>query len=281
MISQQKIKELKEIARRLRQHIIQMTCAAASGHPGGSLSAADIVTTLYFYRMNHKPSDPSWPDRDRFVMSKGHAAPVLYAALAEAGYFPIKYLKTLRKIGSSLQGHVDMLALPGIEMSTGSLGQGLSAANGMALAARLDKKSYRVYCMTGDGECHEGQIWEAAMTSSHHKLDNLTVFVDHNKYQIDGKVEEIKSLQPFDKKWEAFGWHVLACDGHDFKSIIEALNKAEKHKGKPTVIIAETVKGKGVSFMESRPLDYHGKAPTPEEERKALAELCHIEEFEV
>lgn len=276
MISKDKIKDLEGIARKLRQHIIEMTCQASSGHPGGSLSATDIITALYFYKMRHNPKDPSWADRDRFVMSKGHAAPVLYAALAEAGYFPVKYLMTLRMIGSSLQGHIDMLALPGIEMSTGSLGQGLSAANGMALAARLDKKNYRIYCLTGDGECHEGQIWEAAMTSSHHKLDNLTAIVDHNKYQIDGRVEEIKSLQPFADKWKAFGWNVLSCDGHDFKSIIEALEKAEKHKGKPTMIIAETVKGKGVSFMEDKPLDFHGKAPTEEEKERALREICQI-----
>jgi transketolase len=281
MIPKEKNKELEGIARRLRQHIIEMTCAAASGHPGGSLSAADIITVLYFHKMRHNPKDPGWPDRDRFVMSKGHAAPVLYAALAEAGYFPVKYLKTLRKIGSSLQGHVDMLALPGIEMSTGSLGQGLSAANGMALAARLDKKDYHIYCLMGDGECHEGQIWEAAMTASHHKLDNLTAFVDHNKYQIDGRVEEIKSIQPFADKWKAFGWSVFSCDGHSMKSIIAAIEKAEKIKGKPSMIIAETVKGKGVSFMEERPLEYHGRAPNPDEERKALAELCHVEEFEV
>lgn len=281
MISKEKIKELEGIARKLRQHIIEMTCAAASGHPGGSLSAADIITVLYFHKMRHNPKDPGWPDRDRFVMSKGHAAPVLYAALAEAGYFPVEYLKTLRKIGSSLQGHVDMLALPGIEMSTGSLGQGLSAANGMALAARLDKKDYHIYCLMGDGECHEGQIWEAAMTASHHKLDNLTAIVDHNKYQIDGKVEEIKSIQPFADKWRAFGWAVFSCDGHNIKSIITTIEKAEKIKGKPSMIIAETVKGKGVSFMEAKPLEYHGRAPTPEEERKALAEICHVEEFEV
>jgi transketolase len=281
MISKEKIKELDSVARKLRQNIIEMTCAAKSGHPGGSLSAADIITVLYFYKMRHNPKDPSWADRDRFVMSKGHAAPVLYAALAEAGYFPVKYLKTLRKIGGSLQGHVDMLALPGIEMSTGSLGQGLSAANGMALAGRLDKKKYRVYCLMGDGECHEGQIWEAAMTSSHHKLDNLTAIVDHNKYQIDGKVEEIKSLQPFAEKWKAFGWSVFSCDGHNLKSIIETLEKAEKVKGKPSVIIAETVKGKGVSFMEEKPLEYHGRAPNAEEEKKALAEICQVEEFEV
>ena len=277
MISKEKNKELEGIARKLRQHIIQMTCAAASGHPGGSLSAADIITVLYFYKMRHNPKDPGWPDRDRFVMSKGHAAPILYAALAESGYFPVKYLKTLRQIGSSLQGHIDMLALPGIEMSTGSLGQGLSAANGMALACRLDKKKYRVYCLTGDGECHEGQIWEAAMTAGHHKLDNLTVIVDHNKYQIDGRVEDIKSLQPFADKWKAFGWSVLSCNGHDIKSIIETLEKAEKIKGKPSVIIAETIKGKGVSFMEERPLDYHGTPPTPEEEKRALEEICRLD----
>jgi transketolase len=281
MIAKEKIKELDSIARKLRQHIISMTCSAGSGHPGGSLSAADIVTVLYFHQMRHRSQDPSWEDRDRFVISKGHAAPVLYAALAEAGYFPIKYLKTLRRIGSSLQGHVDMLALPGVEMSTGSLGQGLSASNGMALAGKLDKKDFQVYCLLGDGECHEGQIWEAAMTSAHHKLDNLTAIVDRNKYQIDGKVEEIKSLEPFVDKWKAFGWNVISCDGHAVKSIIDALEKACKTKGKPTVIIADTVKGKGVSFMEEKPLDYHGKAPTQEEEKKALAELCRVEEFEI
>ena len=281
MISKDKIKELKDMSRKLRQHIIRMTCAAASGHPGGSLSAADIVCALYFYKMRHNPKDPGWADRDRFVMSKGHAAPVLYAALAEAGYFSVKYLKTLRMIGSSLQGHVDMLALPGIEMSTGSLGQGLSAANGMALAARLDNKGYHIYCLLRDGECHEGQVWEAAMTSAHHKLDNLTAIVDYNKYQIDGKVKDIKNLEPFADKWQAFGWAVFRCDGHDFKSIIETIEKAESVKGKPSIIIADTVKGKGVSFMEERPLDYHGKAPTPEEEKKALSQLCQVEDFEI
>ena len=281
MISKDKIKELEAAAVKLRRHIIEMTCAAASGHPGGSLSAADIVAVLYFYKLKFNPKDPAWPDRDRFVMSKGHAAPVLYAALAEAGYFPVAYLKTLRQIGSSLQGHVDMLSLPGIEMSTGSLGQGLSAANGMALAARLDQKDYRVYCLLGDGECQEGQVWEAAMTSAHYKLDNLTAIVDNNKYQIDGRVEEIKSLAPFSEKWKAFGWNVLSCDGHRMEAISEAFEKAEKTKGKPTVIIAETVKGKGVSFMEAKPLDYHGKAPTAEEEKKAICEICNIKDFEL
>ncbi|MFH1683727.1 MAG: transketolase [Candidatus Margulisiibacteriota bacterium] len=281
MISKDKIEKLVAVASKLRQHIIAMTCAAASGHPGGSLSAADIVAVLYFHKLRHKSSDPSWADRDRFVMSKGHAAPVLYAALAEAGYFSVKYLKTLRRIGSSLQGHVDMLSLPGVEMSTGSLGQGLSAANGMAMAGKLDKKNYHVYCLMGDGECHEGQIWEAAMTSNHRKLDNLTAIIDHNKYQIDGKVEDIKSIAPFADKWKAFGWNVISCDGHNIKSIIDALEKAAKVVGKPSVIIADTVKGKGVSFMEEKPLDYHGKAPTPEEEKKALAELCQIEDLEI
>lgn len=281
MISKDKIKKLESVASKLRQHIISMTCAAASGHPGGSLSAADIVAVLYFHQLKHKPEDPSWPERDRFVISKGHAAPVLYAALAESGYFSVKYLKTLRRIGSSLQGHVDMLALPGVEMSTGSLGQGLSAANGMAMAGKLDKKNYHVYCLMGDGECHEGQIWEAAMTSNHRRLDNLTAIIDHNKYQIDGKVEDIKSIAPFADKWKAFGWNVISCDGHNIKSIIDSLEKAAKAKGKPSVIIADTVKGKGVSFMEEKPLDYHGKAPTPDEEKKALAELCQIEEFEI
>lgn len=280
MISRDKIIELEAMAQKLRRHIIEMTCAAASGHPGGSLSAADIITVLYFYKLKHNPKDPGWAERDRFVMSKGHAAPVLYAALAEAGYFPVRYLKTLRQVGSSLQGHVDMLSLPGIEMSTGSLGQGLSTANGMALAGRLDKKGYRVYCLLGDGECQEGQVWEAAMTAAHYKLDNLTAIVDHNKYQIDGRVEDIKNLAPFDEKWKAFGWNVISCDGHKMDALADALGKAENTKGKPTVILADTIKGKGVSFMEQNPLDYHGKAPTAEEEKKALCELCHLQEFE-
>jgi len=277
MVSSQKIKELEQIALTLRKHIIEMTCRAASGHPGGSLSAADILTVLYFHQMKHRPSEPNWPDRDRFVMSKGHAAPVLYAALAEAGYFPKAYLKTLRQLGSSLQGHIDMLTLPGIEMSTGSLGQGLSAANGMALAGRLDKRSYRVYCLLGDGECQEGQVWEAAMSAGHQKLDSLTAIVDHNKYQIDGKVAEIKGIQPLTDKFKAFNWEAISCDGHNIKSLIAALEKAEGTKGKPTVIVAETVKGKGVPFMEDKPTEFHGRAPTKEEEEIALKALCELE----
>ena len=277
MVSAEKIKELEAIAIKLRKDIIQMICAAASGHPGGSLSAADILTVLYFYKLNHKPQEPVWPDRDRFVMSKGHAAPVLYAALAEAGYFPKSYLKTLRQLGSSLQGHIDMLALPGIEMSTGSLGQGLSAANGMALAGKLDKKSYRVYCLLGDGECQEGQVWEAAMTAGHRKLDNLTAIIDNNKYQIDGAVAEIKGIEPIVDKFKAFNWHVLKCDGHNIKSIITALEEAEKIKGKPVMIVADTIKGKGVPFMENKPTDFHGRAPTKEEEAEALKCLCDLE----
>ena len=277
MVSSEKIKELEAIAIKLRKDIIQMICAAASGHPGGSLSAADILTVLYFYKMKHKPQEPGWPDRDRFVMSKGHAAPVLYAALAEAGYFPRSYLKTLRQLGSSLQGHIDMLALPGIEMSTGSLGQGLSAANGMALAGKLDKRSYRIYCLLGDGECQEGQVWEAAMTAGHHKLDNLTGIIDNNKYQIDGAVAEIKGIEPIADKFKAFGWHPLKCDGHNIRSIITALEEAEKVKGKPVMIVADTIKGKGVPFMENKPTDFHGRAPTKEEEAEALKCLCELE----
>ena len=272
MIAKEKIKELQGIARKLRQHIVQMTCAAASGHPGGSLSAADIITVLYFYKMRHNPKDPAWPDRDRLVMSKGHAAPVLYAALAEAGYFPVKYLNTLRKIGSSLQGHVDMLMLPGVEMSTGSLGQGLSAANGMALAGRLDKKKYRVYAVLGDGECHEGQVWEAAMTASHYKLDNVCAIIDFNKLQIDGFCCDIKDMGPYTHKWKDFGWNPIEVDGHDIAKLMGALDEAEKIKGRPTVIIAHTIKGKGVSFVENK-VEWHGIAPKKEEYDRAMAEL--------
>lgn len=274
MVTSEKIKELENKAKIIRRHIIEMISRCGSGHPGGSLSSADILTVLYFHKMKHDPKNPKWDERDRFVLSKGHAAPVLYATLAEAGYFPKSYLKTLRQIGSSLQGHVDMISLPGIEMSTGSLGQGFSAANGMALALRMDKKNNHVYVVIGDGESQEGQIWEAAMTSGHYKLDNLTVILDHNKYQIDGHVEEIKGIQPIADKWRAFRFNVIdGVNGHDIKSVIKALDDASKAKGNPTIIIAETIKGKGVSFMENNPLDFHGKAPTKEEVIKALEEL--------
>lgn len=250
-----------------------MTSIAESGHPGGSLSSADIITTLYFHKMRHDPKRPDWPDRDRFVLSKGHAAPALYANLAECGYFPVTYLKTLRQIGSSLQGHPDMLSLPGIDMTTGSLGQGLSAAVGMAIAARIDKKNYKVYAVIGDGESQEGQIWEAAMSGGHQKVDNLIVILDHNKLQIDGKVEDIKGIMPISDKWKAFRWNVIDnVDGHSIPALVAAFDKAEKHTGSPTIIIADTVKGKGVSFMEWNN-EFHGKAPSKLEVEQAIKEL--------
>ncbi|BAF60931.1 transketolase, N-terminal subunit [Pelotomaculum thermopropionicum SI] len=267
-----KIEELKKKAKEIRIHIIKMLCEAGSGHPGGSLSAADIVTALYFHELRLDPSRPDWPDRDRFVLSKGHAAPVLYAALAERGFFPVQELMTLRRFGSRLQGHPDMRKLPGVEMSTGSLGQGLSAANGMALAAKIDKKDYRVYVLLGDGEVQEGQVWEAAMSAAHYKLDNVTAFLDHNGFQIDGPVREVMSPEPLAEKWRAFGWHVISIDGHDFKQILAALDEARAVKGKPVMIVAETVKGKGVSFMEHQ-VGWHGVAPKPGEAERALAEL--------
>lgn len=267
-----KIEQLKAKAKVIRRHIIRMLGEAGSGHPGGSLSAADIVTALYFHEMRLKPEEPHWPDRDRFVLSKGHAVPVLYAALAERGYFPVEELMTLRKLGSRLQGHPDMKKLPGVEMSTGSLGQGLAAANGMALAARLDKKDYRVYVLLGDGELQEGMVWEAAMAAAHYKLDNIVAFVDHNGLQIDGPVAEVMSPEPVADKWRAFGWHTLCVDGHDPVQILDALAKARTIKGKPTMIVAETTKGKGCSFMEDK-VDWHGTAPKPEDVEKALAEL--------
>jgi len=249
-----------------------MTGKAGSGHPGGSLSAADIVTTLYFKILRHNPKNPRWKDRDRFILSKGHAAPILYAALAENGYFPLEELSTLRRPGSCLQGHCDMTATPGIEMSSGSLGQGLSFGIGIALAGRLDARDYRVYVLLGDGECDEGQVWEAAMASAHFKLDNMVAIIDHNEQQIDGWNYEVMNLEPLAEKWKSFGWHTIEVDGHDFTQLLSALEKAKQIKGKPTAIIAKTVKGKGVSFME-RNIDFHGKAPTSEEVKKALEEL--------
>jgi transketolase len=266
------IDSLKEKAITLRVEILKMLTAAGSGHTGGSLSAADIVTALYFYKMRHKPDNPAWQDRDRFILSKGHAAPVLYAALALSGYFEKNLLKTLRKMGSPLQGHPCSKKLPGIEISTGSLGQGLSIANGIALGLKIDGFSSRVYCLLGDGETQEGQVWEAAMTASHYQLDNLCAIVDNNGLQIDGHCCNVMCIEPLVKKWEAFGWNVIDINGHDMDSIVKALDAAETVKAKPTMIVARTVKGKGVSFFEGK-VEYHGLAPTDEELEKALKEL--------
>ncbi len=249
-----------------------MTAAAKSGHPGGSLSAADILAALYFRVLRVDPSRPGWPERDRFVLSKGHAAPALYAALAERGYFPVEELKTLRRIHSRLQGHPDMRKTPGVEASTGSLGQGLSMAGGMALAGRLDGCDWRVYALLGDGECEEGQVWEAAMAAAHYRLDNLTAFLDNNGLQIDGPIEQVMSPNPLNDKWRAFGWHVIEIDGHDFGQILGAVDEAKKTKGRPTMIVARTIKGKGCSFMENE-AEWHGKAPSPEQAEQALRDL--------
>jgi transketolase len=264
--------ELKEMAKKLRRHVITMIATAGSGHPGGSLSAADIITALYFRVLRHDPENLQWSERDRFILSKGHAAPVLYAALAEAGYFPVAELETLRKIDSRLQGHTDRTLTPGVEMSAGSLGMGLSFAIGIALAARLDYKTYRTYALLSDGECEEGQTWEAALAAAHFKLDNLTAMVDCNGIQLSGRTCDIMNIEPLVPKWQAFGWHVIDIDGHNFDEILAAFPQAEKTKGRPTVIIARTIKGKGVSFMENN-VAFHGKAPTREEAEKALKEL--------
>ena len=266
------IEEMREKAKTLRRHIITMTAKAGSGHPGGSLSAVELVTALFFHVLRHDPRNPRWPDRDRFVLSKGHAAPLLYAALAETGYFPISELLTLRQLDSRMQGHTDMRTTPGVEMSAGALGQGLSFGIGIALAARLDGRDYRVYVLIGDGECNEGQIWEAAMAAAHYKLDSVVAIIDRNCQQIDGWTCDVMDTEPFPEKWRAFGWHTIEVDGHDLAQIIAAFEAAKLIKGKPTAIIAHTIKGKGVSFMEGN-LDFHGKAPTPEEAERALKEL--------
>ena len=272
----EKIKYIQEKAYQIRKLIIQMLAEAKSGHPGGSLSSTDIIACLYFDVLRHDPKNRNWPDRDRFHLSKGHCCPAVYAALALSGYFPQEELFTLRKLGSILQGHPDRHT-PGIEVASGSLGQGLSVAIGMSLAARIDKKDYRVYCLMGDGEIQEGNIWEAAMAAAHFKLDNLCGIVDYNRFQIDGRTDEIMNLEPLVNKWEAFGWHVIDIDGHSIPQILEAFNKAKTMKEKPTVIIAHTVKGKGVSFME-HVVDFHGRAPTEEEKKKALKELDEFKE---
>ena len=264
--------ELSKIANEVRKGIVKSTHSAKSGHPGGSLSAADIITYLYFEEMNVDPKNPKWADRDRFVLSKGHVAPALYAALAEKGFFPKEDLLTLRHVGSYLQGHPDMKGIPGVDMSSGSLGQGVSVAAGMAVAAKLDNKDYRVYALTGDGEIEEGQIWEAAMFAGFRKLDNLVVIVDNNNLQIDGTIDEVCSPYPIDKKFEAFNFHTIVIDGNDFDQIRAAFKEARETKGCPTAIIARTVKGKGVSFMENQ-VGWHGVGPNDEQCRAALEEL--------
>ena len=266
------IAELKEIAKRVRREIVQMIGEAKSGHPGGSLSAVEILTTLYFDVMHHDPSNPTWADRDRFILSKGHAAPVLYCMLAECGYTPLDQLNTLRKLGSIYQGHPDKRFIPCLEASTGSLGVGPSLGLGMALATRLNGSPSRTYVLIGDGESQEGQIWEAAMFGGFHKVDNVCVITDYNKIQLDGFVKDIMDLTPLAEKWRAFGWHTIEVDGNDIQSLQSAFAEAASTKGKPTAIIADTIKGKGVSFMENNP-KFHGTAPTPAEVQAALQEL--------
>ena len=266
------IKSLEERAKIIRRYVIKMLAKAGSGHPGGSLSAVDLLVVLFYNKMRHNPQQPKWQDRDRFILSKGHGCPALYAILADMGYFSVDKLETLRQFGSILQGHPCMKTTPGIEISSGSLGQGLSVGLGIALAAKLDKKDYRTYVMLGDGEIEEGQIWEAAMAASHYKAENLCAILDQNELQIDGFIHDVMSSHPIPAKWRSFGWHVIEINGHNYKAIIDAYNEAEKIKGRPTIIVAKTVKGKGVSFMENQ-VDWHGKAPTKEEAEKALTEL--------
>jgi transketolase len=268
--------ELQKTANEVRKGIVTAVHSAKAGHPGGSLSAADIFTYLYFEEMNIDPKDPKKADRDRFVLSKGHTAPGLYSVLANRGYFPVEDLKTLRHLGSYLQGHPCMQETPGVDMSSGSLGQGISAAVGMALAAKLDNKSYRTYTLLGDGEIQEGQVWEASMFAGHRKLDNLVVIVDNNGLQIDGKIDDVCSPYPIDKKFEAFNFHVINIDGNDFDQIDAAFKEAKETKGMPTAIICKTVKGKGVSFMENS-AGWHGKAPNDEEYATAMADLEKID----
>ena len=264
--------KLKSIATEIRKSIIVSTHAAGSGHPGGSLSAAEILTVLYFHKMRIDPQNPKWEGRDRFVLSKGHAAPVLYGALAERGFFDKSELLKLRHTNAMLQGHPEMKNIPGVEMSTGSLGQGFSSSIGMSLAAKLDKKDTRLYVLLGDGEMQEGIVWEAAMAAGHYKLDNLTGFLDYNGLQIDGTNDEVMRVDPLTDKWRSFGWNVIEIDGHSFEEIIDALEKAENTKDQPTMIIAKTIKGKGVSFMENA-VGWHGNAPKKEEAELALKEL--------
>lgn len=266
------VEELKSMAKVIRTDIIEMLTESGSGHPGGSLSAVEILTALYFNKMNIDPSKHRDFDRDRFVLSKGHGAPVLYSVLARRGYFDVEELKTLRKLGSILQGHPNMNEVPGVDMSTGSLGQGISAAVGMALAGKLDKKSYRVYSLLGDGELEEGEVWEAAMSAAHYKLDNLTAFIDYNGLQIDGACNDVMTVEPIADKFRAFNWNVLEIDGHNFEQILNAIEEAEKFKGRPTMIVCKTIKGKGVSFMENV-ASWHGTAPNNEQCSIAVREI--------
>ena len=270
--SDKQIKELELKAKQVRRLIIEMLAKAGSGHPGGSLSSADMITALYFGVMRYKADQPHWPQRDRFHMSKGHCCPLLYAVLAEAGFFPKDKLWFLRQLGSILQGHPDRRT-PGVEAASGSLGQGLSVGLGMSLALRMDKMDSRVYVLMGDGETQEGNIWEAAMACAHYKCDNLCGMLDYNGFQIDGKIKDIMGMEPIIAKWQAFGWHVIEIDGHNMGQILSAYDQAKSIKGKPTIIIGHTIKGKGVSFMENV-VDFHGRAPTKEEAEKALKELA-------
>ncbi len=271
-MNKQRLLELKKIATDIRIGAVDAVYNAKSGHPGGALSASDIMACLYFSELRINPENPSDPERDRFVLSKGHSCPALYSAMAHKGYFPVEDLKGFRHLGTAVQGHPDMKSIKGIDMSAGSLGQGFSCACGMALAGKLDKKDYRVYSMIGDGESQEGQVWEAIMFASHYKLDNLCLIVDNNGLQIDGRVEDVMNTMPYESKLEAFGWNVITIDGHDIEQILSAFDSARTVKGKPTAIVAKTVKGKGVSFMENE-AGWHGKAPNDAEYEKAIAEL--------
>lgn len=268
----EEIKELENMAKRVRRGIIQAVYSNKSGHPGGSLSIADILTVLYFKELNIDEKNPKWENRDRLVLSKGHCSPVLYSCLANRGFFDISELDKFRNIDGMLQGHPDMVKIPGVDMTSGSLGQGLSVSNGMALAGKLDKKDYRVYCIMGDGEIEEGQVWESAMAASHYKLDNLCVIIDNNNLQIDGEINKVMNSYPIDEKFRSFGFQVIHIDGHNIDEIIKAFEVAKEIKGKPTCIIAKTIKGKGISFMENQ-VQWHGKAPNEEQFEQAMKEL--------
>jgi transketolase len=274
--TQKDIHKLELIAIKIRKHIIEMLYRAKSGHPGGSLSAVDALVALYFSHMKHNPKKPNDPGRDRFILSKGHAAPALYATLAESGYFPVSELKSLRKAGCMLQGHPVCTYVPGVEASTGSLGHGLSFANGVALAGKMDKKNYHVYVMLGDGETGEGQVWEAAAVAAHYKLDNITAMIDRNFLQIDGRTEDVLKLESVYNRWKSFGWKVFETEGHDIKKILETLQKADSHRNQPCMIILNTTKGKGVSFMENN-VDFHGVPPNEMERNIAIEELTLVE----